>query len=48
MAKKTHPHKRSSVRKAAKHKPSAIGTWVYGRRTKIVLAVFASALLATA
>jgi hypothetical protein len=48
MAKKTHPHKRSSVRKAAKRKPSALSSWIYRSRTKIALALIASALLATA
>jgi hypothetical protein len=48
MAKKTRPHKRSRVRKAAKHKPSAVAAWTSRRRTKIVLAVIALALLATA
>lgn len=48
MAKKPHPHKRSSVRKAAKYKPSAVAAWTYRSPTKIALAVIASALFATA
>ena len=48
MAKKTPLHKRSNVRKASKHKTSVITSWIYRSRTKIVLAVIASALLATA
>src|SRR5258708_29469694 len=48
MARRTHPHKRSRVRKAAKYKPSAIASWIHRSRTKIALAVIASALLATA
>src|SRR2546428_13700072 len=48
MARRTHPHKRSSVRKAAKYKPSAIASWTYRSRTKIALAVIASAFLAAA
>ena len=48
MAKKTHPHKRSSVRKAAQRKPSAIASWIYRSRNKIALAVIALALLGTA
>jgi RHS repeat-associated protein len=48
MAKKTHPHKRSSVRKAAERKPSAVAAWTHRSRNKIALAVIASALLTTA
>jgi len=48
MAKKTHPHKRSSVRKVAKRKPSALSSWTYRSRNKIALAVIGLALLATA
>ena len=48
MAKKTHPHKRSSVRKAARRKPSALSSWTYRSRNKIALAVIVLALLATA
>lgn len=48
MAKKTHPHKRSSVRKAAKCKPSDEASRTYRSRTKIALSVIASALFVTA
>lgn len=48
MAKRTHAQKRSSVRKAARRKPSAVASWIYRSRTKIALAAIASALFVTA
>lgn len=48
MSKRTHPHKRSHVRKAAKRKDSITSFARYGSRWKILAVAFACALLATA
>src|SRR5712692_6132961 len=48
MAKKTRPHKRSSIKKVAQRKASNRFVAIYGSRAKIVVAVLASAVFGTA